>query len=265
MLDEARRLASTLEYPRAAWAATTQPVGVLYREEGVSALLSWVTGLAERLRAGAGQPDAGAQIERLHATLYQAAETATPLLRLYEYAEEAPEAIGTIVSARKSFVFWGTDMVEGSSEVLPDMSALWAVGEALDPGSDAPANGSRRAGIESSVAQRARTYERRVRELASDECGAPEIHRLDRLLAQEARLTPRPSATEVISSRAGILWRPRRLELVDVERLRRWLYHITSDVRGGGLAEALAFVDSASREHADLLLDAFCTDSPEAL
>jgi hypothetical protein len=45
-----------------------------------------------------------------------------------------------------------------------------------------------------------------------------------RLLAEETMLDPTPSAVDVIPSRAAILWRPRRLELIDVERLRRWLH-----------------------------------------
>jgi hypothetical protein len=92
------------------------------------------------------------------------------------------------------------------------------------------------------------------------------MEELDRLLAEEARLTPTPSAANVIPTRADVLWRSRRLELVDVERLRRWLHHRATDSRSRtALAEASSFIESASREHADLLLDAFCTDSPEAI
>jgi hypothetical protein len=264
MLDVARRQASALNYPHAVWPATSQPVGLLYREEGVRAILSWARGLLERLRADVGATESLVEIERLHAIVDRAAATETPLLRLYEYAAEAPESIVTIVGARKVFVLWDTDMAEDSSEVLPDMSALWTVGEALESGSDA--RRAEGAAIESSAAQLARSYERRVLEVdARGECRR-QMEELDRLLAEEARLTPTPSAANVIPTRADVLWRSRRLELVDVERLRRWLHHRATDSRSRtALAEASSFIESASREHADLLLDAFCTDSPEAI
>ena len=264
LLDAALRQANVLTYPHAVWPATPQPVGLLYREDGVRAILSWVTGLIERLRAEVGATKLLIEIERLHAIVDRAAATETPLLRLYEYAAEAPESIVTIVGARKAFVFWDTEMAEDSREVLPDMSPLWTIGESLESGSDAPRTEG--AAIESASAQLARSYERRVREEdARDECPG-RMEELDRLLAEEARLTPTPSAADVIPTRADVLWRPRRLELIDVERLRRWLHHRASDSRSRtALAEVSSFIESANREHADLLLDAFCTDSPEAI
>jgi hypothetical protein len=266
-LDSARRQASAMDYPPAVWPATPQPVGLLYREEGVRAILSWVTGLLERFRAGVETPESLVQIESLHATIDRAVETETPLVRLYEYAAEAPDAIVTIVSARKAFVFWDTEMVEDSSEVLSDMSALWTAGQALESGSDAPPPKGATTAIESAVAQLARSYERVVREQdARGEYRRRQMERINRLLTEETRLDPTPSAVDVIPSRATILWQPRRLELIDVERLRRWL-HFRAGNRAfrTALEGVLAFIDSASHEHADLLLDAFCTDSPEAL
>jgi hypothetical protein len=267
MLDSARRQASAMGCPPAVWPATPQPVGLLYREEGVRAILSWVTGLLERFGADAGTPEWLVQVERLHAIIDRAVETETPIVRLYEYAAEAPDAIVTIVSARKAFVFWDTEMVEDSSEVLPDMSALWTAGQAFESESGAPPPQGATAVTESAVAQLARSYERIVREQdARGECRRRQMERIDRLLTEETRLDPNPSAVDVIPSRAAILWRPRRLELIDVERLRRWLHlRAGNRVFRTALGGVLAFIDSASREHADLLLDAFCTDSPEAL
>jgi hypothetical protein len=252
-IDEARRVASTVGYPRPNWPETEQPVGILYREAGVTSILQWLNGLAERLSGDE-------RVLHAHAAIQSAANTSTPLLRLYQYAEEALEDINIIVSARKSFVFWDTDMLEGSCESLPDIRALWEIGAQLEPASGVAHADAPTAGI-------ARLYERRVRDLPPDTPGlAQHIHQLDALVAEEARLAPIPSAGDAIPTRAEILWRPQRLELVDVERLRRWLTSKKDDARAGGaLIDLSAFVESASREHADLLLDAFCTDSSEAL
>jgi hypothetical protein len=257
LLKEARRLAGTIEYSRIPQAETAQPVGILYREEGVLALLSWLTGLAERLRAGEPSSEARDGVEYLNSMFHDAAKKCTPILRLYEYAEESPRDLMTIVSARKSFVFWDTEMVDGSLEVLPDISVLWQAGEP-------PARKSR--GRETWLSRRARLYERRVRELGpEDPFRVRRIERMDRLLAREAKLTPAPTL-DMFPNRAQIYWRPRRLELIDVERLHRWLRQWKEEHREDRrLDELTGFVDSALREHADLLLDAFCTDSPEAI
>jgi hypothetical protein len=54
--------------------------------------------------------------------------------------------------------------------------------------------------------------------------------------------------------------------LLDVERLRRWLHHRATDPAArAALANLSSFIESSNREHADLLLDAVCTDSPEAM
>jgi hypothetical protein len=240
---------------------------VLYREEGVKAILSWVTGLIQRLRIEADPTESFIQLQHLQATLHRAAATETPLLRLYEYAAEAPEEIVTVVSARKVFVFWDTEMVDDSREALPDISALWTFGEVLDSRADVPPPGRTNATLDSTVAQRARAYERRVHEFdARYECRRRQIDRLERLLALDARLAPSPAAVVVLPSRAAILWRPRFLDLVDVERLRRWLQHGLTHLHShSALAAVSSFIESARHEYADLFLDAFCTDSPEAI
>jgi hypothetical protein len=264
MLDEVRRQASTLSYPHFTCPATPQAVGLLYREEGVIGIRSWVQGLTERVRAMA-VTESLPQLESLHTMIDRAAETETPLLRLYAYAAEAPESIVTIVTARKEFVFWDTEMAEDSREILNDMSALWRVGEALDSRSEVPAVRTTTRGIESAVSEQARSYERRLRDQNARDASRA-MAQLDRLLAEDAKLDPIPSAAQVIPTRAAILWRPRRLELVDVERLRRWLHHRASDPDSRAtLFGVFSFIDSASHEHADVLLDAFCTDSPEAI
>src|SRR5262245_38239141 len=65
ILDAARRCASALAYPQPAWPATPQPVGRLYREEGVRAILSWLRGLLERLRAEAELAESLVELEHL--------------------------------------------------------------------------------------------------------------------------------------------------------------------------------------------------------
>ncbi len=267
LLDAARRQASEIAYPRADWPATRQPVGLLYREDGVNAIRSWLAGLIDRLGAATGASELRAQLEALDDTFYRAVETETPLLRLYEYAAEAIDEIVIIVNARKAFVFWDTEMGEDSREALPDISGLWPIGESLEPAPAAPLTHGAVVAIDPAAEQQARSYERRV----PDE-GAPsgrqhqQREHLDDLIAAEAGLNPTPSAADVIPSRAGILWRPRRLEIVDVDRLRRWLRHRTVDPAARvALAGVSSFIESARLEHADVLLDALVTDSPEAL
>src|SRR2546425_5105785 len=89
MLDAARRHAAELGYPPPDWPATRQPVGLLYREDGVNAILSWLTGLIDRIGADVSATGMRAQLEFLRDTFHRAVETETPLLRLYEYAAEA--------------------------------------------------------------------------------------------------------------------------------------------------------------------------------
>jgi hypothetical protein len=172
-------------------AALPQPVGLLYREEGVNALRPWLQGLSERSR----------EYDRLRAVIDRAAVSETPLLRLYDYAAQELESIVIVVSARKEFLFWDTEMSEGSTETLADMSVLWTIGQA-------------------------------------------------------------PLA---IPRRSEILWRPRRLELADVQRLREWLHQTFTNTDSlAALRETLSFIDSASIDRAAIHLEAFCTDSPEA-
>jgi hypothetical protein len=264
ILDAARQRARALGHPDPVWPAVSQPVGLLFREDGVRAIATWLTGVIEPLQAHATTPHARDDLAQLGATMQRCVEMQTPVLRLYAYAAEAPAATVTIVGARKTFVFWDTEMAVGSREALRDMSALWTVGEALEPRSGAMSpSPSALACCE--VAQQARVYERSVRDQARGKSQREQVTHLDSLLAEEARLNPDPPAVDVIPDRAAILWRPRRLELVDVERLRRWLQQRNAGPAGAALADVRAFIDSACREHADVLLDAFCTDSPEAI
>ena len=235
-IDEARRLAAALrvgvsEPPQ------TQPVGVLYRETAVLALRASISELRIATRQQA-DPAMDRVLDDLHGILERAAAETTSLVRPYQYAEE----------------------------VLPDISALWAVGEAVEPTPSGTAVASHQSPGGRAAEQSVREYERRVREADTVEVGSSEEGELERLLVRDAEQTPRPLAADVLPSRADVLWRQCRLEAVDVARLRRWVSSAGLDaMKHADLTRVVAFIESASQERANILLDAFCTDSPEAV
>ena len=85
---------------------------------------------------------------------------------------------------------------------------------------------------------------------------------MDRVLTREAEANPCPELRDILPTRAEILWRARPVELIDVSRLARWMSRNATTPR---LKEIAAFVYTFKTEREDLLLDAFITDSPEAI
>lgn len=71
--------------------------------------------------------------------------------------------------------------------------------------------------------------------------------------------------TDCLPSLADILWRPRRMSASDLIRLAAWSDSLPHPVARPGLHEVLSFFETARREQAEVELDGFCTDSPEAL
>ena len=252
ILDELRNRANELSYPYDSWFAVLQPVGRLYREEGVIALQSWLKGLRGLLSR-----EMVSQCDQVRTIIDQAVETETPLIRLYEYAAEALDLIVTVVSASKDYVFWNSQLVDYSPNSLVNINHVWTLGQLFDSSTFALVP-------DSTASQRVRAYERQIRE--KGEPSETQQQKLDGLLSAEAKLNPDPPAAQIIPSEAAILWRVRRLELVDVERFRRWLQHTIKDpVHRTALQDVISFIDSAGIERANVLLDAFCTDSPDAI
>jgi hypothetical protein len=250
MLDHTFRLAAETGYAPAGSFEVRQPVGYLYRDEGVCELTSWLRGLTEFLR---GRSELAPELRKTESPVEifsDARERKRSILRLYEYAEESLSDLVVVVSARKSFVFWDTHMVEGSVESVPNIGVLWNV----------PNMGEEKSAPEIWAAERARNFERILK--ASPQVRQLEIEGLDKLLAREAEVNPCPDLRDILPTRAEILWRPRSLELIDISRLDRWL---SRNATTPALKEIAAFVGTAHTERADLALDAFVTDSPEAI
>lgn len=121
-IDMSRRSAGERQIHGLYWDADTTPIGQLYREVHVKGLIASMRVFAEKV--GASPTTAS-----LLSALERAQVACTPLIRPYQYVEEALQDVVTVISARKIFGVNETELEEGSRVSLPDVSALWSFGE----------------------------------------------------------------------------------------------------------------------------------------
>jgi hypothetical protein len=257
LLDEARRRAGERRLTSISWHATPTPVGPLYRKSDVNALF-------DSMRVLAGLTDAlpASDLLTLMSVLESVCEEGTPLLRPYRYVEEALQDVATVIVASKIFVFRDTELGEESEVLLPNVSALWAFGESLPmrtvSSSPPPFQKVTIACLEHWL----RMHEQQLMQAQMDESGSH--GELDRVLAWDAQINPQPDPAAILPSRAELLWQPRRLTTIDIDRLLRWLDSQPLGTAPISLTRILSFFRSAQQEYAEVMLDAYCTDSPEA-